>query len=164
MYRHSVPGFGEVCLKTLYIDIFLCIDIIYAFTNFCISCNFRRYYVIIYRGYNSRMSFILCPVRIHSNVQRAGAFDYRLRRTFFLKDEWRGRKGLLMSEEQQITEFVGRFSTVSAGGSEMAANPSEAVKREGFSPRVAQIVTRLVPHLSLDQSLDEIFKPGLQYW
>ena len=82
---------------------------------------------------------------------------------FSLRMSVRGRKGLLMSEERQIAEFVGRFSTVSAG-SEMAANPSEAVKREGFSPRVAQIVTRLVPHLSLDQSLDEIFKPGLQYW
>jgi hypothetical protein len=83
---------------------------------------------------------------------------------FSLRMSVRGRKGLLMSEERQITEFVGRFSTVSAGGSEMAANPSKAVKREGFSPRVAQVVTRLVPHLSLDQSLDEIFKPGLQYW
>jgi hypothetical protein len=93
MYRHSVPGFAEVCLKTLYIDIFLYIDIIYAFTNFCISCNFRRYYVIIYRGYNNRMSFILCPERIHFNVQRAGACDYRLRRTFFLKDECARKKG-----------------------------------------------------------------------
>ena len=69
-----------------------------------------------------------------------------------------------MSEERQITEFVARFSTVSADSSEMAANPSEAMKRAGFSPRVAQIVTRLVPHLSLDQSLDQIFKPDLQYW
>ena len=69
-----------------------------------------------------------------------------------------------MSEERQITEFVGRFSTVSADSSEMAANPSEAMKRAGFSPRVAQIVTRLVPHLSLDQSLDQIFKPDLHYW
>ena len=69
-----------------------------------------------------------------------------------------------MSEERQITEFVARFSTVSADSSEMAANPSEAMKRAGFSPRVAQIVTRLVPHLSLDQSLDQIFKPGLSYW
>ena len=83
---------------------------------------------------------------------------------FSLRMSVRGRKGLLMREERQITEFVGRFSTVSAGGSKMAANPSETVKREAFSPRVAQIVTRLVPHLSLDQSLAEIFKPGLQYW
>ncbi|TMC15794.1 MAG: hypothetical protein E6J33_10580 [Chloroflexi bacterium] len=69
-----------------------------------------------------------------------------------------------MSEERQITEFVARFSTVGADSSEMAANPSEAMKRAGFSPRVAQIVTRLVPHLSLDQSLDQIFKPDLHYW
>ena len=69
-----------------------------------------------------------------------------------------------MSEERQITEFVARFSTVSADSSEMAANRSEAMKRAGFSPRVAQIVTRLVPHLSLDQSLDQIFKPDLHYW
>ena len=69
-----------------------------------------------------------------------------------------------MSEERQITEFVGRFSTVSADSSEMAASPSEAMKREGFSPRVAQILRRLVPHLSLDQSLDQIFKPDLHYW
>jgi len=83
---------------------------------------------------------------------------------FSLKVGVRGRKGFLMSEERQITEFVARFSTVSADGSEMAANPSEAMKYEGFSPRVAQIVTRLVPHLSLDQSLDQIFKPDLHYW
>ena len=44
-------------------------------------------------GIYSRMVFILCPVRIHSNVQRAGAFDYRLRRTFFLKDECARKKG-----------------------------------------------------------------------
>ena len=69
-----------------------------------------------------------------------------------------------MSEERQITEFVARFSTVSAGDSEMATNASEAMKHEGFSPRVAQIVTRLVPHLSLDQSLGQIFKPDLHYW
>jgi len=83
---------------------------------------------------------------------------------FSLKVDVRGRKGFLMSEERQITEFVARFSTVSADSSEMAANPSEAMKRAGFSPRVAQIVTRLVPHLSLDQSLDQIFKPDLHYW
>jgi hypothetical protein len=83
---------------------------------------------------------------------------------FSLKVGVRGRNGFLMSEEQQITEFVARFSTVSADGSEMAANPSEAMKHQGFSPRVAQIVTRLVPHLSLDQSLDQIFKPDLHYW
>ena len=69
-----------------------------------------------------------------------------------------------MSEERQITEFVARFSTVSADSREMAANPGETMQREGFSPRVAQIVTRLVPHLSLDQSLDQIIKPDLHYW
>ena len=83
---------------------------------------------------------------------------------FSLKVGVRGRNGFLMSEEQQITEFVARFSTVSAGESEMATNPSEAMKHGGFSPRVARIVTRLVPHLSLDQSLDQIFKPDLHYW
>ena len=83
---------------------------------------------------------------------------------FSLKVDVRGRKGFLMSEERQITEFVGRFSTVSEDGSGMATNPSEAMKRESFSPSVAQIVTRLVPHLSLDQSLDQIFKPDLHYW
>jgi hypothetical protein len=83
---------------------------------------------------------------------------------FSLKVGMRGRKGFLMSEERQITEFVGRFSTVSADSSEMAASPGETMQREDFSPRVAQILTRLVPHLSLDQSLDQIFKPGLSYW
>jgi hypothetical protein len=83
---------------------------------------------------------------------------------FSLKVGVRGRNGFLMSEEQQITEFVARFSTVSADGSEMATNASEAMKHGGFSPRVARIVTRLVPHLSLDQSLDQIFKPDLHYW
>src|SRR5260370_25621474 len=54
---------------------------------------------------------------------------------FSLKVGMCGRKGFLMSEERQITEFVARFSTVSADSSEMAAKPSEAMKREGFSPR-----------------------------
>src|SRR5438270_13763766 len=61
---------------------------------------------------------------------------------FSLKVGMRGRKGFLMSEERQITEFVGRFSTVSANSSEMAANHDETMQREGISQRLANTVSR----------------------
>jgi hypothetical protein len=55
-------------------------------------------------------------------------------------------------EEQQIREFVHRVSTDEVLRKELATNPDSVIMREGFSPRVAQIVTRLVPHLTLGQT------------
>ena len=63
-------------------------------------------------------------------------------------------------EEQQIQEFVHRVSTDEALRKELASDPEGVILREGFSPRVTQIVSRLVPHLSLGHSLP--FSPN--YW
>ena len=63
-------------------------------------------------------------------------------------------------EEQQIQEFVHRVSNDEALRKELASDPEGVILREGFSPRVTQIVSRLVPHLSLGHSLE--FSPN--YW
>jgi hypothetical protein len=63
-------------------------------------------------------------------------------------------------EEQQIQEFVHRVSNDEALRKELASDPGGVILREGFSPRVTQIVSRLVPHLSLGHSLE--FSPN--YW
>ena len=63
-------------------------------------------------------------------------------------------------EEQQIQEFVHRVSNDEALRKELASDPEGVLLREAFSPRVTQIVSRLVPHLSLGHSLE--FSPN--YW
>ena len=63
-------------------------------------------------------------------------------------------------EEQQIRDFVHRVSTEEMLRTELASNPQSIIEREGFSPRVAQVVMRLVPHLALDKEM----KPGLRWW
>jgi hypothetical protein len=57
-------------------------------------------------------------------------------------------------EEKQIQDFVHRVSNDEDLRKELAQKPDEVIMREGFSPRVAQIVTRLVPHLTLHQFVD----------
>ena len=56
-------------------------------------------------------------------------------------------------EEQQIQEFVHRVSNDEALRKELANDPEGVFMREAFSPRVAQVVMRLVPYLSLAHSL-----------
>ena len=56
-------------------------------------------------------------------------------------------------EEQQIKEFVHRVSCDEELRKELAQNPDGVLMREGFSPRVTQIVARLVPHLTLSSSV-----------
>ena len=56
-------------------------------------------------------------------------------------------------EEQQIKEFVHRVSCDEELRKELAQNPDCVLMREGFSPRVMQVVTRLVPHLTFSGSL-----------
>jgi hypothetical protein len=56
-------------------------------------------------------------------------------------------------EEQQIQAFVHKISVDNAMRGALAADPVGMVMREGFSPRVAQIIFRLVPHLAFDQPL-----------
>jgi hypothetical protein len=63
-------------------------------------------------------------------------------------------------EEKQIQEFVHRVSTDETLRKELASDAGSVIKRESFSPRVAQIVIRLIPHLTLNQSLE----PSLCFW
>ena len=63
-------------------------------------------------------------------------------------------------EEQQIQDFVHRVLSNETLRNELASNPDGAIIREGFSPRVARIITRLVPQLSLDKPLE----PSLKFW
>lgn len=57
-------------------------------------------------------------------------------------------------EEQQIRDFVQRVSSDVELRESLAADPERVIAREGFSPRVARIITRLVPHLTLNQNLE----------
>ena len=63
-------------------------------------------------------------------------------------------------EEQQIRDFVHRVSNDEKLQKELASDPNSVVMREGFSPRVARIMTRLVPQLTMDQELE----PSFTWW
>ena len=58
-------------------------------------------------------------------------------------------------EEQQIRDFVHRVSTEETLRTELASNPQSVIEREGFSPRVAQVVMRLVPHFAIIKNDDD---------
>ena len=60
-------------------------------------------------------------------------------------------------EEQQIRDFVHRASTDEALRKELASNVDAVIMREGFSPRVARIIARLVPYLSVERELEVSF-------
>ncbi len=63
-------------------------------------------------------------------------------------------------EEELIQDFVHRASRDEELREELASDPESVITREGFSPRVARIIARLVPQLALDQSLE----PSLYWW
>ena len=63
-------------------------------------------------------------------------------------------------EEQQIQDFVHRASHDETLRKELASDPDGVIMREGFSPRVARIVIRMVPQLTLDKPLE----PSLGFW
>ena len=63
-------------------------------------------------------------------------------------------------EEQQIQNFVHRVSNDEILRKELASDPNTVIMREGFSPRVARIISRLVPHLAMSQELE----PSLYWW
>jgi hypothetical protein len=63
-------------------------------------------------------------------------------------------------EELQIQEFVHRVLTDEELRKELASTPDSVIMREGFSPRVAQIITRLVPQLAMEKPLE----PSLFWW
>jgi hypothetical protein len=60
-------------------------------------------------------------------------------------------------EEQQIRDFVHRASTDEILRKELASNADAVIVREGFSPRVARIIARLVPYLSVERELEVSF-------
>ena len=53
-------------------------------------------------------------------------------------------------EEQQIRDFVYRVSNDEKLRKELTSSPDDVLKRESFSPRVAEIVRRLIPHLAFN--------------
>ena len=55
-------------------------------------------------------------------------------------------------EEQQIKDFVHCVSCDETMRKELVRDPDGVIMREGFSPRVTQIVARLVPHLAFGDS------------
>ena len=63
-------------------------------------------------------------------------------------------------EEQQIQDFVQKVSKDEALRAELSTNPEGVLTRENFSPRVTEIVRRLVPHLAFHTS----FESPLQWW
>ena len=63
-------------------------------------------------------------------------------------------------EERLIQEFVHRVSTDEKLREELKRDPDGVIMREGFSPRVTRVVSRLVPHLALDKPVD----PSLSWW
>jgi hypothetical protein len=63
-------------------------------------------------------------------------------------------------EEQQIRDFVHRVSNDEKLQKELASDSNSVIMREGFSPRVARIVTRLVPQLAMHQELE----PSFTWW
>jgi hypothetical protein len=63
-------------------------------------------------------------------------------------------------EEQMIQNFVHRVLRDEELRKELASDPESVITREGFSPRVARIVTRLVPQLALDKPLE----PSFSWW
>ena len=63
-------------------------------------------------------------------------------------------------EERIIQDFVHRVSTDEKLRKELTSDPNTVIMREGFSPRVARVVARLVPHLSAEQSIGT----GYHWW
>ncbi len=63
-------------------------------------------------------------------------------------------------EELQIQEFVHRVLTDEELRKELASTPDSVIMREGFSPRVAQVITRLVPHFAMEKPLEV----SLAFW
>ena len=53
-------------------------------------------------------------------------------------------------EEQQIRDFVYRVSNDEKLRKELTSNPDDVLRHESFSPRVAEIVRRLIPHLAFN--------------
>ena len=64
-------------------------------------------------------------------------------------------------EEKLILEFVHRVSQDDGLRKELESQPEEVLRRENFSPRVASVIARLIPHLALAETSD---KPIFYWW
>jgi hypothetical protein len=53
-------------------------------------------------------------------------------------------------EEKQIRAFVHRVSQDENLRSALTQDPEQVIMREGFSPRVAQVIAKLVPYFSAE--------------
>jgi hypothetical protein len=71
------------------------------------------------------------------------------------------RRGNNFMEEKLIWEFVHRVSQDDELRKALKKQPEEVISRENFSPRVASVITRLVPHLTLTETPD---KPIYSWW
>ena len=56
-------------------------------------------------------------------------------------------------EEQQIEEFVRCAFAHEAVRNELVSDPAGAIARQEFSPRVASIILRLTPYLTLEEPM-----------
>jgi hypothetical protein len=63
-------------------------------------------------------------------------------------------------EERVIQDFVHRVSTDENLRKELASDPENVIMREGFSPRVARVILRLVPHMTVEESIG----PSYHFW
>ena len=63
-------------------------------------------------------------------------------------------------EEQQLQNFVHRIAESEELRKELARDPARVVAREDFSPRLVNVVMRLVPHLAMEKPLE----PSLSWW
>ena len=63
-------------------------------------------------------------------------------------------------EERMIQEFVHRVATDEELRKELASDADGVIMREGFSPRVARVIARLVPHLTVEQTIGT----GYHWW
>lgn len=64
-------------------------------------------------------------------------------------------------EEQQIFDFVRRVSVDESLRREVVETPEYVIAREGFSPRVASVIARLIPHLNVEQPTE---RAVLTWW
>lgn len=67
-------------------------------------------------------------------------------------------------EERQIQEFIHRIAQDESLRQELVERTDEVIRRENFSPRVATIVTRLVPHLHVLSGHSLSFTENSLWW
>lgn len=65
-------------------------------------------------------------------------------------------------EEKQIQEFVHRAYSDGSLRTELADNFDDVMLKEGFSPRVVNVLKRLTPQLLAHEGTGG--RPGLEWW